>query len=76
MSFNIVGELEEMIIIFVPSYEQKSCTFETQGKITISAYKYFRFLFRSAIANMTSFIRINSKKERVLMTFMFQGFWN
>jgi hypothetical protein len=71
MSFSIVGELEEMIVIFVPSYERKSCTFETQGKIAVSAYKYARFLIRSAIANLTSSIRINSKEKGVFVTFVF-----
>lgn len=71
MSFNTVGELEEMIVIFVPSYEWKSCTFNTQGEMTINAYKYGKFLVRSAIKNMTFSIRINSKEEGVLETFMF-----
>jgi hypothetical protein len=65
MSINTVGEFEEMIVIFVPSYKRKNCTFETQGKIAISAYKYTWFLIRSAITNTTSSIRINSKEDGV-----------
>jgi hypothetical protein len=68
--------IEEMIAISMPSYERKSCTFQTQGEITTNAYKYARFLVISAITNMTSFTRINRKEEEMLVTFMLQGFWN
>jgi hypothetical protein len=61
-------------MIFISSYEWKSCTSETQGElVTMSAPEVHTF-FTTAVASFRK--RCYNKVERVLVTFMFKDFRN
>jgi len=63
-----------MCMIFIYSYERKSYTFKTQGKLVAMSAPEVHTFFTTAVASFG--MRSYNKVEGVLVTFVFKDFRN